>query len=84
LISKGFNVNDSAYPPLLPLHWYAESYRTENLEKKIKFLLSRGADPSLTDRRGKNAFEIAVEHNNQTVIKLLVAHSLKERRDSVE
>jgi ankyrin repeat protein len=69
---------------LLPLHWYAESYRTENLEKKIKFLLSRGADPSLTDRRGKNAFEIAVEHNNQTVIKLLVAHSLKERRDSVE
>jgi ankyrin repeat protein len=47
-------------------------------------LLSRGADPSLTDRRGKNALQIAVENDNQTVIKLLVAHSLKERRDSVE
>jgi hypothetical protein len=60
-----FNAKDAQGSTLL--HYAASTGRA----KLTKFLLKKGADPTIKDNEGKTAFDIAVEKGHEGVVELL-------------
>ena len=84
LLRRGANVNDADLVfGRTMLHWAAAAGKAW----KIKFLLSKGANATITDQRGQSAFAIACGNGQSDCVRILTQNmekSVKKTTDSLK
>eukprot|EP01006_Ploeotia_vitrea_P011742 TRINITY_DN31206_c0_g1_i1.p1 TRINITY_DN31206_c0_g1~~TRINITY_DN31206_c0_g1_i1.p1 ORF type:complete len:479 (+),score=26.17 TRINITY_DN31206_c0_g1_i1:23-1459(+) len=77
LCDHGANLNAVDNDMKTPLHWAC----TKGCHEGVRYMIDKGAQTDLKDKRGRTAFELAVKHHHPTTIGVMWACGVEKIQD---